>query len=244
MIGTEPTRLRSAAKSGARRWKRARRSEVVSALPSKDDIDRELLQKTQAYLLCRSQGLPPDRSLRKAWEQFYGSHVGLIRRFAVACGVPTSDLDDCVQQVLADLIRRLPGFRHDPERARLRTWLYVLVRSRAADLHRYRLRHPTERLSEAAAAKLCARDGDPAAAYEQQRRRAAVQRVLAALNRRASLVDYCVLHMRCIEDRTVAEIALVLGLTPAQVSRRSYRMKQEFRRLLKLYTTEEDAWNG
>ena len=213
---------------------------AANGRPGKHDIDRELLQKTQAYLECQSKRLPADWPLRKAWEQFYDAYAPLIRRFAVRCGVGKTDLDDCVQQVLTEVIRRLRKFRHNPKRARFSSWLYTLVHNRATDLLRYRVRHPAKRLSEAAAAELCASDGDPATAYEQQRQRTIVRRVLADLNHRVSTLDYCVLHMRWMEGRTVAEVALALGLTPVQVSRRSYRMKQKFRQLFNRYAGQEE----
>jgi RNA polymerase sigma factor (sigma-70 family) len=218
--------------------------QAAGSRPAKHDIDRDLLQKTQAYLECQSKRLPADWPLRKAWEQFYDAYAPLIRRFAAGCGVRNVDLDDCVQQVLIEVVRRLGNFRHDPERARFRSWLYALVHRRAADLLRYRLRHPTEPLSEVAAAELRARDGDPAAAYERQRQRATVRRVLADLNRRISILDYCVFHMRWMEGRSVPEVAIALGLTPAQVSRRSYRVKQKFRRLFDLYTGQAGHLNA
>jgi hypothetical protein len=132
-------------------------------------------KKRQAYLECQSKRLPAAWPLRRAWEQFYDAYAPLIRRFAVTCGVRDVDLDDCVQQVLTEVIGSLGSFHHDSERAQFRSWLYALVHSRATDLLRYRVRHPAEPLSEAAATKLCARDGDPAAAYERQRQRATVQ---------------------------------------------------------------------
>lgn len=217
---------------------------AADSRPGKHDIDRELLQRTQAYLECQSKGLPADRPLRKAWEEFYDTYTPLIRRFAIRCRVRKTDLDDCVQQVLTEVIRRLPDFRHDSKRAHFPSWLYTLVHNRATDLLRYRARHPAESLSAAAAAELRASDGDPALAYEQARQRMMVRRVLADLNKRVSIIDYCVLHMRWIEGHSVSEVASALGLTPEQVSRRSYRMKQKFRRLFERHTGQEGLFDG
>ena len=218
--------------------------EVFGTRSGDDDIDPGLLEKTQAYLECQSQGLRANWQFVEAWEQFYGTYGRLIRRFAVACHVPKAGLDDCVQQVWCELVRRLRHFRYDPQRACFRSWLYLLVQSKAIDLIRYRASHPTKPLPEAAAAALYDRDGDPAAAYQLQRKQAAVRRVLAELGKTVSARNYRVLHMRWIEGRTVPETAAALGLTPAQVSLLGHRIKRKFRRLFSLYTGYEWYLHG
>jgi RNA polymerase sigma factor (sigma-70 family) len=74
--------------------------------------------------------------------------------------MPKTDLDDCVQEVWAELVTLLRVLRYDPRRGRFRTWLYTIVHSRATDLLRRRLRHPADGLGARAAA-LGSREGDP-----------------------------------------------------------------------------------
>jgi RNA polymerase sigma-70 factor (ECF subfamily) len=189
-----------------------------------------MLQETQAYLECRFCHGTPHASWVEAWERFFQACDPLVRRFARACRVPRADLDDCVQEVWAELVRRLRSLRYDPRRGRFRTWLYTIVHSKATDLLRRRLRHPTESLGARAGA-LGSREGDPAAEGERRGQREAVQRVLAELRRGVSERSYRVLYLRRIEGWTTREVAAALGLTPAQVRSRDHRMKRKCRRL-------------
>jgi RNA polymerase sigma-70 factor (ECF subfamily) len=216
------------------------RTQGRAAIPDRTDIDLELLQDTQAYLLCRSQRRTPDRQRAQAWGRFYRTYGPLIRHYAVACRVPATDCDDCIQQVWAELVQKLPGFCYDPFRGRFRSWLYTLVRSKATDLLRRRRRR-ARRLAGGSEKTLCGRDGDPATEYERQCQKAAVQGVLKQLQQRVSTCSYRVLYLRWIEERTVREVAAVLGLTPERVRARTYRMKQQFRRLLEQYTTDRSS---
>jgi RNA polymerase sigma-70 factor (ECF subfamily) len=202
-----------------------------------DDIAPDLLAKTQAYLVCRLQHRTPGWELIEAWNEFYGIYDPLVWRFASACHVPAAGLDDCVQQVWTELVMKLPAFHYDRRRGRFRSWLYTIVHSKAADWLRNRTRHPVYRLPTEAAALLCSKDSDPAAAYEQQRKQEEVQYVLSLLRNRVSACSYRVLHLRWLEGRTVREVAATLGLTPVQVRLRAHRMKQKFHRLFDLYTS-------
>ena len=151
--------------------------------------------------------------------------------------MPTADLDDCVQEVWAELVTLVRGRRYDPQRGRFRTWLYTIVHSKATDLLRRRLRHPTESLGGRAAA-LGSREAGPAAEGERRSQQEAVWRVLAVLRRRVSERSYRVLYLRWIEGWTTREVAVALGLTSAQVRSRDHRMKGKCRSLFGTGTGE------
>jgi RNA polymerase sigma-70 factor (ECF subfamily) len=201
-----------------------------------DDINLDLLAKTQAYLVCRYHHRTPDWELIQAWNAFYGTYDPLLRRFARACRVPAAGVDDCVQQVWTELVMKLPDFRYDRRRGRFRSWLYIIVHSKAVDWVRGQTRHPIYRLPPEAASLLCGRDRDAAAEYEQQRKQEEVHQVLSHLRKRVPACSYRVLHLRWLEGRSVHEVAAALGLTPAQVRLRDYRMKRQFHRLFNLHT--------
>ena len=199
-----------------------------------DDIDPQLLQNAQAYLesqLCRQT---PPLPLVEAWEDFYDTYDPVIRSYAVSCGAPAADLDDCTQEVWTTLVTKLGGFRYDPPRCRFLSWLYTLVHSKATDLHRSKTRHPTESLTSAGEAELYVSDMDPVAEYEQRRRQALVNAALDELRKQVSERNYRVLYMRSVEGRTVAETAAALGLEPEQVRLLHYRLKQKLVERLKL----------
>ena len=201
------------------------------ASPVRQDIDPVLLQNTRSYLVGRLLKLNPKGELLTAWEQFYRIYNPVLRRFAIRCYVPKASLDDCIQQVWFELVRKLRDFKFDPARGRFSSWLYRLVRSRAIDLLRNETSHATETLPAQAAARLPSREADPAISYECRSQREAVHGVLAELQKQISERSYRVLHLRWIEGRTVTETAACLGLKPAQVWCHEHRMKQKFLRL-------------
>jgi RNA polymerase sigma factor (sigma-70 family) len=219
-------------------------SQAPVASSNQDDIDPELLHKTQAYLDClRSRRSPPWHSIT-AWHKFYGVYDPLIRRLAVACGARAVDLDDCVQEVWIALVTRLGGFCPDSHRGRFRSWLYCLVQSKAADLVRRRTRHPLDRLTPELEIALFGSACDPAPEYELQRRRVLVHRVLDALRQKVPARSYRVFYMHWMEGRTIPEIAATLDLTPEQVWTLDHRTKQKFRCLVKMQHKEWSFLEG
>jgi RNA polymerase sigma factor (sigma-70 family) len=201
------------------------------------DIDPALLHNTQAYLVCRIERRHLDWQLIQSWERFYQIYDPLIRRFSFQCGVPLADFDDCVQRVWVELVRRLHGFRYDPERCGFRSWLYRIVRSQAINLRRYQTSHPTANLLSHQEAKLLDREADPALHCERHCQQDVVQRVLGELRQRVSERSYRVLHLRWMEGWTVREVGACLGLTPQQVWLREHRIKRKFRCLFVRHTS-------
>ena len=189
------------------------------------------LEDARSYLECRARRQAPGPHLAHAWECFYQRCAALLRRYARACRVPPADLEDCLQAVWAELVGALPTFRYEPGRGLFRSWLFALVRARAVDLLRRRLRRPTERIRSRTGAALRSREADPAAACERQAEREAVRLLLAEFRHRVSRRNYHVLHMRSVEGRSVGETAAALDLTPEQVRYRHHRMMRKFRSL-------------
>jgi RNA polymerase sigma factor (sigma-70 family) len=207
-------------------------SPMSSTPEGPDDIDPDLLRRTQAYLEVRSRRLSPAPELIEAWEQFFRIYAPLIGRYVGAHRLSEADRNDCIQETWREIIARLPRFRLDPGRGRLRTWIYAVARNKVVDVVRRRSRHPIGSLDHELEATLSDLPNfDPAVHFERRRTQAIVRGMLVRLSRRVSPRNYRVLYMRWIEERTVPEIAEALGLTPEQVRFRHHRAKQALRRL-------------
>lgn len=113
-----------------------------SSEPDPDATNLSLLGKTQEYLKSLFQHRAPDSLLVAAWDEFYRIYNEIIRRFVIACRVPPSQVDDCVQEVWMAVAKHLTEFKHPIVRPGLRAWLYRLVRSKAADVIRANKRLP------------------------------------------------------------------------------------------------------
>lgn len=198
-----------------------------------DDVQ---LSDTQAYLKARLQNMAPNSVLSAAWDEFYRVYSELVRRFALSCGVPKADLDDCVQNVWRDVIDSLPRFQHNQKQSGLRSWMYTLTRSKATNLIRRRAKRSTQSLDTLRGSGYEPSDEcDRTTTDEHQWERETLRTVLAELRDEVSDVNYRVLHLRLIEGCAVRDVALSLGLTPQQVWYRQHRTLKKLRVLFNVY---------
>ena len=89
------------------------------------------MQSTSINLLKRIR----EHSSESAWQRFVDLYTPLIFYWARQKGLSTEDSSDIVQDVLATLVLKLPGFDYDPNR-RFRAWLKTITLNRVTDLHR------------------------------------------------------------------------------------------------------------
>jgi len=124
------------------------RSEVQSPdCDDDDDTDGDVIRNTQAALRHAIAGGAPDSIVDSAFQVFYDAYTPTIRRYASRLGARPQDLDDCVQNVLVRVIKKLPPFQRSGAGS-FRRWLFLLVHSETRDHSRHCSRHPTRSLSE------------------------------------------------------------------------------------------------
>ena len=198
----------------------------------RNEIERDLVRDTEAYLDERARGLTPSLRLSEAWDRFFRYGTSLIRGSMRARGLSGGDRDDCEQEFWTEVVAQLSRSQYDPARAGLGTWLSALARNKSADVIRRRVRRHPLPLDELALTALPGRDDDPASALEHGEEQAFVRRALGALSQVVSDCSYRVLFLREIEELDVSEVAAALGLTPEQVRYRHCRTKLEMRRLV------------
>jgi hypothetical protein len=73
-------------------------------------VDPLLLHQAQSYLSHRGSDPTVANALEVAWGSFYDLCSRKIRKFAFSCWVPEEDVADCIQDVWAELLLRLPTF--------------------------------------------------------------------------------------------------------------------------------------
>jgi RNA polymerase sigma-70 factor (ECF subfamily) len=210
--------------------------------PDPGETNIELLKKAQAYLERRRQpDVVMEAAAQQDWEQFYQVYSPVIERFARACGLPETDVHDCVQDVWSALCKDLPNLQYDPSRGKFRGWLNTLVYRKAVDLIRQRVRHTSEQLSTVVEAGREPSDSAPnaEAEYERTWKRELARTAMAHLRQVVSQNNYSVIHMRSIEGRTVEDVAAALHMTVGDVRVTHHRMKQRLRTILKRYAAED-----
>ncbi len=149
------------------------------------------------------------------------SNFDALWRFLRRLGVPESDVDDAIQEVILVLARRLDQVTLGSERS------FVLSTAfRIASDARRKLKRRRE-VDDAPLAALSSSELDPEASAEQRRLSLLVGQVLEQLplDLRAVFVLYE------LEDFTMAEIAKTLDLPPGTVASRLRRARETFERL-------------
>jgi RNA polymerase sigma-70 factor (ECF subfamily) len=120
--------------------------------------------------------------------------------------------EDLAADTWVQAARRLPGFPGDG--AGFRRLLFTIARRRAVDHHRARRRRRTEPVDTATLTGLPAEDDPAAMVAEAEAGRAAVARLVGLLPPAQAEV----VVLRVVSGLSVAEVAEVVGRSPAAVS--------------------------
>ncbi|MFT5856253.1 MAG: RNA polymerase sigma factor (sigma-70 family), partial [Verrucomicrobiales bacterium] len=83
-----------------------------------------------------------DRADQRAWEEFVDLYTPLVIRYSASRGVPDSDRADVVQEIFKAIARAMERFDYDRDRAKFRTWLFTVCRSKINNYHRSKQRRP------------------------------------------------------------------------------------------------------
>ena len=94
--------------------------------------------ETSVSLLERLAGAPTDDD----WRRLDELYRPLLRGWVARVGVPASDVDDLVQDVLVVVVRKISGFERRGKGA-FRTWLRTILANRMGDYFRRQKYLPT-----------------------------------------------------------------------------------------------------
>jgi DNA-directed RNA polymerase specialized sigma24 family protein len=130
-------------------------------VPRAEERDQQLLQAAQACLRSRQDGYAPSQEEKEPVEQFFAVHIPLLRCFVAGRHLVGADADDCLQEACTRILKGLSGFVSDGRPGALRCWMYEIVRTQAAKLHRDRKQHRAETLGPEVEAILACRDAGP-----------------------------------------------------------------------------------
>lgn len=150
-------------------------------------------------------------------------HVDAVWRTLRRLGMPTSDLDDGVQQVFMVAARRVDNIEPGKERSFL---LGVAVRV-VSDHRRTRRRHPEDVTEPVDLERHLHADWAPDRLLDDRQRLELLDRLIAQLPE--DLATVFVLHE--LEELTMAQIAELLGLVQGTVASRLRRARERFETL-------------
>jgi RNA polymerase sigma-70 factor (ECF subfamily) len=167
---------------------------------------------------------------REAFEALYHRHARRIAAFVrTVCAV--DDIDDVVSETLVGAWRGAARYRG---RSRVTTWLFAIAHHHAIDRVRRR-RHNVVALD--AARDIAAVDGDPVDAALRNARVRELDAALATLSPQHSAV----LDLFYAHDRTIAEIAAIVGAPVPTVKTRLFYAKRNLQSALARGSSEATA---
>lgn len=202
--------------------------------------DPLLIMSTKSFLGDQVSKLDVDGSLAKDWERFYSAYNQILRRFAVSCGMQQFDVDECVQDVWLAVLEHIRDFTPDSERARFRTWLYRIVRNKAADIVRKRLKHSSLSLNDSRVEfNLESSVPPPEFEFETTWRYELIREVIEDLKDHVSERDYKIFVLRTMKKKPAAVVAKACDISEGAVRVADHRARAKLNELLKVLTDGE-----
>ncbi len=177
--------------------------------------ESQMLDLIKVFLV--EKGMRPSSDRATAWDSFFRTHDPIIRAAVGKYHRRRNDVDDVVQEVWKVLIRKLPKLCYDPVRGSLRKWVATVARHTALRQARWLSRHRVEALTPEFADVLPDPEPDPVTLSERRLHREQVRAILAVPIAGLPEVSHRIIRLRWIEERSVSEIAVLLGISEDQV---------------------------
>jgi RNA polymerase sigma factor (sigma-70 family) len=198
--------------------------------------DQETL-RTSWTLVARLKNTDDDAS----WQRFYDVYHGVIRGVAMKAGLREDEADDVLQETMRSMIKDIQNFEASPAPGKFRTWLLNNARWRICD--QFRKRAPATAGSHArpnatATTPTVERVPDPRgvdweglcdAEWEARLR----QRAFKELQLAVKAGQYQIFHLLVIEQKSIEEVAGMVGRSRAQVYLIKHRVAGALKRIVK-----------
>ena len=181
-----------------------------------------------------------DATDHTAWSRFDALYRPLITSWVRASGVPRSDVDDLVQDVLAAVQRALcQNFEYDPARGKFRQYLSRAVRSKVADCWQRRKRQPVhiEYVGEGPACD------DPNDEVEERHyREYLLRQIMEQVRGEVEEENWQIFIAYRVEKQSAKSVAQRYGITDQAVANRAFRVIEKARELAR--SIDRDLWPG
>jgi len=183
------------------------------------------MHTTSASLLERLRN-PMDE---EAWARFVRLYTPLLFYWGRKCGLQGEDVADLVQEVFAALLRKMPEFSYDRHKS-FRAWLRTVTlnqwRGRLRGRQTRALPADDRRLAEVAG------PDDIAALEEEEYRVHLVGQAMRLMRQDFARATWQAFWEFAVEGRTVAEVAVQAGISPAAVYGAKFRVVNRLRQEL------------
>ena len=165
-----------------------------------------------------------------SWVRFFDLYTPAIRRF-VEWNDHVHDPDDVVQEVYLKLVEIIRAGKYNPDKARFRTFLALLIRRQLITLYRQdQARHVADRCSIDDLTEELSVPSDQREKIDldwaKAKHEAAVEHVLTKVAMKAQSRD--IYRAYVIEERSVEDVAAAFGVTPDII----YKVKNRVNKMI------------
>jgi RNA polymerase sigma factor (sigma-70 family) len=164
--------------------------------------------------------------------EVYESSRPFLEWVAKRCGVPDVDVDDCLHDAWVVIVRECARDRFDPTLGSLTYWVSLIAKRKIRKWARCRSRCRTEQLPDDRGQPWGEHDS-AASVFFRAELQADVQRVFKLVEQRVGPDPYEVFHMHGVEGKSVAHVALALGMAAENVSCVHRRVQRVFFEIFK-----------
>ena len=171
-----------------------------------------------------------------SWVRFFELYTPAIRRF-VEWNDHVHDPDDVVQEVYLKLVEIIRAGKYNPDKARFRTFLALLIRRQLITLYRQdQARHVADRCSIDDLTEELSVPSDQREKIDldwaKAKHEAAVEHVLTKVAMKAQSRD--IYRAYVIEERSVEDVAAAFGVTPDII----YKVKNRVNKMIEAVEME------
>ena len=171
-----------------------------------------------------------------SWVRFFDLYTPAIRRF-VEWNAHVHDPDDVVEEVYLKLVEIIRAGKYNPDKARFRTFLALLIRRQLITLYRQdQARHVVDRCSIDDLTEELSVPSDQREKIDldwaKAKHEAAVEHVLTKVAMKAQSRD--IYRAYVIEERSVEDVAATFGVTPDII----YKVKNRVNKMIEAVELE------
>jgi RNA polymerase sigma factor (sigma-70 family) len=171
--------------------------------------------------------------LSLVWDKFYAHCSAIIYECPSVQRLSVVDREDCVQEVMIELVRKFRERQPDSGQDNLTSWIRAISRNKAVDIVRRRYRKPEVSFDDGAGQGI--RDRSTSEVDPEQQRGEHVSLVwesLLSLDHKVPVTSYLVFYLHTMEGWKIQEIAELFQISPEQVRARPHRVKKKFGSIL------------
>lgn len=186
---------------------------------------------TSSFLL---EGLK-DPANYAAWGQYVDRYRPMLVAYARRMGLSNADAEDAAQQILVEFSRAYQAGKYDPQRGRLREWLFGIARNQILNLKRRRATRPEVQIADSTGADFIDRAADEremSAAWDDEWQNAVLRDCLEVVRREVEPRTFQAFELFACEGRAAADVAKQLQMTENAVFGAKRRVLRRARELL------------